>query len=325
MDDLLDTSLAACIEGDFARAAEILHALDPTDARVAFNLGWHDCRTGRLSDGLRKMDAGRYLNVFGSPRIPGPIWRDQVPADKTILLRLEGGFGDQIMGFRFAQAWPRVVVSCSRELFPLFGHMPCIESSAAQYAHYDYWVPGMSAPHVLGLEYETLRGAPYLQATPRPLYSRGGLKVGIKWSGNPQFEHHQHRLFPRDLMLNLAEIPGTTFYALQRDEDLVDGLPFADLRSSMKTWKDTAEIVAGLDLLITSCSSLAHLGGALGVPTWVVAPILPYYCWSQPGPRSPWYDSVRIFRQVEYGCWKAPFAEIRAALTQLAQTERKAA
>ncbi len=321
----LDISLELCIQGRFQESAKILRSLDPEDPRVKFNLGWHDCREGKLSDGLRKMDAGRYINVFGSPRIPGTIWRDQDLEDKTILLRLEGGLGDQIMGFRFANAWSRTIISCARELFPLFGHMPCVDSSAAHLAHYDYWVPAMSAPHVLGLEYETLSGKPYLSAKPRKLHSSKGLRVGIKWSGNPQFEHQQHRLFPRELMLDLANTPGTTFYSLQRDEDFVDGLPFSDLRASLTTWRDTAEIVAGLDLLITSCTSVAHLGGALGIPTWVVVPILPYYCWSQPGPKSSWYDSVRLFRQVKYGCWEQPFSEIRSALERVASDERRAA
>jgi len=271
------------------------------------------------------MDAGRYLNVFGSPRIHGAIWRDQELTDKTVLLRLEGGFGDQIMGFRFAQSWPRVLVSCSRELFDIFGHFPCVESEAAERVHYDYWIPAMSAPHILGLEYETLSGKPYIKAAPRKLYSNGGLRVGIKWSGNPQFEHQQHRVFPKEYMINLAKTNGTTFYSLQRDEDLVDGLPFADLRASLKTWRDTAEIVSGLDILITSCTSVAHLGGALGVPTWVVVPILPYYCWSQPGSKSSWYDSVRLFRQVKYGCWEQPFSEIQSALEQAVSDTRRAA
>ena len=86
------------------------------------------------------------------------------------------------------------------------------------------------------------------------------------------------------------------------------------MKDDMKTWQDTAEIIKGLDLVITSCTSIAHLAGALGVETWVVVPILPYYTWVLPGDTTPWYDSVRIFRQEKYGEWSQPFEKIKIEL-----------
>ena len=119
------------------------------------------------------------------------------------------------------------------------------------------------------------------------------------------------------LRINLHEVPNTTLFSLQRDENCVDGLPFGDLREQMKTWEDTSSIIAGCDLIITSCTSIAHLAGALGVKTWVVVPVLPYYTWAIPGTTSKWYDSVRIFRQKRYGEWEDVFNEIREELTKL--------
>ena len=124
------------------------------------------------------------------------------------------------------------------------------------------------------------------------------MKVGIRWSGSSDFEDEQHRRFPPELMIGLHDIPNTTFYSLQRDENLVDGLPFGDMREQMKSWEDTANIIADCDVIISSCTSIAHLSAAMGKPTWILTPIMPYYTWAVPGETSKWYDSVRLYRHL---------------------------
>jgi hypothetical protein len=225
------------------------------------------------------------------------------------------------MNFRFAKDFQdkgaRVVVSCDSHLKPIFSRhgFACLDSEWVLHLHYDYWVPAMSAAHILGYDTDNFPSKPYMTAEPRKLYSKEGtLKVGIRWAGNPEFEHEQHRKFDPQPLIDLHNLQGVTLYSLQRDEDLVDGLPFADLRDQMKTWEDTASIIAGLDLVITSCTSIAHLAGALGKETWIIVPILPYYAWAVPSEKSVWYDSVRLFRQEKYGNWDAPLAAVRQAL-----------
>jgi hypothetical protein len=183
----------------------------------------------------------------------------------------------------------------------------------------------MSAPFLLDMEYDDLDGSPFIFPTnPRRLFSKpGAFKVGIRWSGSPDFEDEQHRRFPPELMIGLSDIPNTSFYSLQRDENCVDGLPFGDMREQMKTWDDTANIIAGCDLIITSCTSVAHLAGAMGVPTWIATPIMPYYTWAVPGEKSKWYDSVRLFRQTKYGDWGDTFQNIREELTKLVENNNK--
>jgi hypothetical protein len=319
----LDIALAASINGHPEISEDILRAQPQDDARVLFNLGWHEMRHGNLSKGMRLMDAGRFINCFGLPRIPGPIWRDEPLEGKTLLFRCEGGFGDQILNFRFAHDFvtkgARVVISCASELKSFFarhGYI-CIDNEAVERLHYDYWVPAMSAAHILGYEMDTLSGAPYLTAEPRKLFAKPGtLRAGIRWAGSPEFEHQQHRVFPSEPLIDLHNLSGVTLYSLQRDENLVDGLPFADLRDQLKTWEDTASIIAGLDILISSCTSTAHMAAALGVETWVIVPVLPYYTWAVPGERSAWYDSVRLFRQTKYGEWNDTLASVRQALQE---------
>lgn len=328
----LDLALAACINGKPDISEDILRGYpEQDDARVIFNLGWHEMRHGNIRKGLAMMDAGRFINVFGLPRIPGPIWRDEDLTGKTLLFRCENGFGDQIMNFRFARDFTakgaRVAVSCAPELMPLFSRhgFVCIDNGATPYVHYDYWVPAMSAAHMLGYDTENFPGRPYLTAVPKTLHRKPGtLRVGIRWAGNPQFEHEQHRRFDPQPLIDLHELPGVTLYSLQRDENLIDGLPFADLRDQIKTWEDTASMIAGLDLVITSCTSIAHLSAALGVQTWVVVPVMPYYAWAAPGERSAWYDSVRLFRQAQYGSWSAPLDAVRVALQEKVALKRAA-
>ena len=327
----LDEALTYAINGSPEISEEILRDQPQNDYRVLFNLGWHEMRKGNMKKAFEHFNYGRFIDVFGLPALPGKIWKNEPLEGKTLLFRCEGGYGDQILNFRFAkwfeQMGARVLVSCAPELKALFSRhgFICVDNEVIMCAHYDYWVPAMSAAYVLGIECDELDGSPFIFPTePRKLFSKpGNLKVGIRWSGSPEFEDEQHRRFPPELMIGLHDIPNTTFYSLQRDENLVDGLPFGDMREQMKTWDETANIIAGCDVIITSCTSVAHLSAAMGKPTWIVTPIMPYYTWVVPGETSRWYDSVRLFRQEKYGEWEAPFQKIREELTKLAEGNGK--
>jgi hypothetical protein len=332
MTESIDLALEAAIQGKPDVSEALLRKKleeTPDDPRILFNLGWHDLRHGRFQKGFNGMNVGRYLNVFGSKAMQGPICR---PGDelqgRIVLYRCEGGLGDEIMNLRFASDFEamgaRVIVSCHLSLMPLFsrnGFMTVSnEVAESNFVYYDYWVPAMSAAYVLGYEYEDLKGVPFLDAPTRDLYEKPGtLKVGIRWSGNPQFEHEQHRRFDPQPLIELHTVHGTTLYSLQRDDDTREFLPFGDLKDQLTTWQETASIIKSLDLVITSCTSVAHCAAALGVETWILVPALPYYCWALPGNTTPWYDSVRLFRQTEYGNWNQPFSDVRKALKERTQ------
>jgi hypothetical protein len=323
----LDEALLHSVNGRPDISEDILRNQSQDDTRVLFNLGWHEMRHRNMMKAFEHFNYGRFINVFGLPPLSGKIWKDESLEGKTLLFRCEGGYGDQILNFRFAKRFQemgaRVLVSCAPEIKELFSRhgFICVDNEIVMGAYYDYWVPAMSAPYVLGMEYDDLDGSPYIFAnSPRKLFSKSGtLKVGIRWSGSPDFEDEQHRRFPPELMIGLHDIPNTTFYSLQRDENLVDGLPFGDMREQMKTWEETANIISGCDVIISSCTSVAHLSAAMGKPTWILTPIMPYYTWAVPGNTSNWYDSVKLFRQEKYGEWDAPFIKIREELTKLAE------
>ena len=249
----LDIALSHAINGQPEISEKILREQSQDDLRVLFNLGWHEMRNRNMLKAFEHLNYGRFINTFGLPALPGKIWKDEPLENKTLLFRCEGGFGDQILNFRFAKRFEemgaRVLVSCASELKPLFSRhgFICVDNEVIMCAHYDYWVPAMSAAYVLGMEYDDLDGSAFIiPSEPRNLFSKSNhLKVGIRWSGSPEFEDEQHRRFPPELMIGLHDIPNTTFYSLQRDENLVDGLPFGDMREQMKSWDETANIIAG--------------------------------------------------------------------------------
>jgi hypothetical protein len=316
----LDIALKLAIEGQMHLSEDLLRNQPQDDPRVLFNLGWHELRHGNLFAGMDLMNAGRLLGVFGSPQLStsAPIWRGPSP---TIILRSEGGLGDHIINARFATAlaeYGKVIVLTHPSLVNLLstirGVAECLPDTITELPPHDYWVPAMSAAYVLKLNYANLQGTPYLNIKPKKL--KGKFKVGLRWSGNPQFEHEQHRKFNPQLMLDLANIKGATYYSLQRDHNLID-VPFTDLRHQMTTWENTASILAGLDLVITSDTSIAHCAAALGVQVWNIVPILPYYIYAMPGNKTPWYDTMTLFRQETYGSWDAPFEKIHKELQML--------
>jgi hypothetical protein len=132
------------------------------------------------------------------------------------------------------------------------------------------------------------------------------------------FEHEQHRLFPSELMFNTVN--DEDCISLQKDvaqHGETDGLvavPSWMETVPLDTWTDTQMAISKCDLVVTSCTGVAHLASAMGVETWVVVPILPYYLWALPGNKTPHYDSVTLYRQEKYGCWEAPFKKIKQDL-----------
>jgi hypothetical protein len=302
----LDRQLEAGLRGDFDLGWEIAQQLaeeTPDDPRAAFNRGWYEMWRGNLLDGQRLMDSGRWINVFGNRHCnnPAPIWDGR--SDGRVMLVLEGGLGDQIHGMRYIREMNPAVVACSRQLFGLVPGPQYVTNEAAHGIDCDYWVPSMSASSILGWEYEDVDGSPYIERTAQPIAGR----VGLRWQGNPKFEHEQHRLFPSELMFNAVQ--GQNCVSLQRDEGS-EHCPDWVTEVDLSSWEKTRRAISQCERVVTSCTSVAHMSAAMGVETWIVVPILPYYLWAKPGKSTVWYDNVSLYRQQKYGDWAHPFNEI---------------
>ena len=318
----LDLQLAAATQGDFKEAwrlAEKLRKEEPNNLRAKYNRGWYLLRQGKIQDGYALMDRGRIAGVFGNspPNVPTPKWDGK--AKGTVLLNLEGGLGDQIHQIRYAKDIAargcKVVVSCSGYLVPLFadveGVVAVVQHNAAFGIYHDYWVAGMSAVVPLGFELPDISGKPYLNKSDTPKHSKK--RIGLRWQGGTQFEHEHHKRFPYELMFEAVKGVDAEFVSLQRDEG-VDARPAWVSEVSLDSWEDTRKAVSSCDLVISACTSVSHLAGAMGVDTWVITPVLPYFLYAQDGENTPYYDSMKLFRQKEFGKWEAPFELISKRL-----------
>lgn len=334
---LMDLQLVLSAQGKFDAAWGVSNRatkLYPNDHRVAFNRGWLIMQRGDLLTGFKLMDRGRFIRIWGNSPLQTTqsIWDGkQDISGKTILFYCEAGFGDEIVHVRFVKSLvdqnAKVIVACDSGLVSLFSRLDgvsaVINKLAASAVYHDYWVPSMSVAKICNITYKALSGKSYLSPHSeyitkwKNIINDNSFKVGIRWSGNPQFEYDQHRSVPAEQMIELASLSGTKFYSLQRDNDLIY-LPdnIIDLNLLLETWEDTAAAMSQLDLVITSCTAIAHLAAAMGIPTWVIVPIMSYYVWVLPGETSPWYNSIRLFRQETFGNWNIPFKTVKKVLNK---------
>ena len=322
---LIDLQKEANIRGDFKKGREIGEVLEkasPGDDRAAFNRAWNVLADGHLQKGMKLLNRGRPDDAFGNPN-PGtamPLWNGE--GDCTVLLNLEAGFGDQIHSVRFAkniaERGCKVIVAGSPELTPIIRNCAGVSAAGAKAAgplmYHDFWIPGMSSIIPLGLEYEDIDGAPYITPPPRKLRSDRP-RIGLRWRGNSKIEADAQRLFPTRLMFDAVENMDADFVCLQRDDGIEDRPSWVGL-TPLDNWVQTAQAIAECDLVISSCTSVAHLSAAMGIPTWIVTPILPYWMWALSGTTSPWYNAVTLFRQEVYGEWEAPFIAIGERLEE---------
>jgi hypothetical protein len=222
----------------------------------------------------------------------------------------------------------KVYLAAAPELVSMFSRMDSVDKvilrNQAHTVQHDYWVPGFSAGWLSGNTFENFENDPFLKAIPesvtvwKNIINSDKIKVGIRWAGNPKFEHQQFRRFPPKFITNLAKYSELQIYSLQRDHNLVN-LPenVVDLQHLLISWEDTMAAIENLDIVITSCTSIAHLAASMGKETWVIVPILPYHTWTVGAPESttsPYYKCVRIFRQTDHKTWNSTFQDLYSAL-----------
>jgi predicted SAM-dependent methyltransferase len=298
--------------------------------RHRFNRGWFLLREGKYKEAGECLEAGRYLETYGSPRLKteAPIYNPEEHdiKGKSIIISLEGGFGDEIIHARWATSYKNlgakhVYLAASPEFLILFNRIEGVDKvilrNEANTVEHDYWIPAFSAGYVAGHDFENFPNKPYLTALPeyvdkwKNTINSKKIKVGIRWAGSPLFEHQLYRIFSEKYLLNLSKYSELQIYSLQRDDNLVD-LPeeIIDLSEQLIDWEDTMGAIANLDIVITACTSVAHMAAAMGKETWIIVPVLCYHTWAYKAPEyrsSPYYENIRLFRQRKAGDWEPPF------------------
>ncbi len=304
-------------------------ALRPDFASAHWNQGVALLLGGDMAAGWEKYEwrKRRFPDSFGSA--PGPQWDGGALNGRTILVLAEQGFGDTIQFARYlpllARRGARVMVECAASLVPLLAAMPGVAQACAvgRRPAYDVWVDQMSLPRLFGTTIDTVPcPAAYLQADAGRLAHWGGvlpagLRVGLAWSGNPLHSNDARRSMPAEALAPIVAAGGGSLVSLQvgsRSGEVAMLPGVTDLGSALTDWRETAAVVAALDLVITVDTAVAHLAGALGIPVWVMLPHAPDWRWMLGRADSPWYACMRLFRQQRPGDWTGLAAEVAGAL-----------
>jgi tetratricopeptide (TPR) repeat protein len=270
-----------------------------------------------------------------------PRWHREPLEGRTVLLVAEQGLGDTLQFVRYAtlvaRAGGRVVLECQAPLVRLLQHVEGVERvvPVGQRPAYDTHCSLLSLPLLFGSTVDTIPNqVPYLrvpeaitEAWRKRLPRRGGLRVGIAWSGNPDLLADRRRSIPLAEFAPLGSIEGIELYSLQKGAGSAElrssprGLEVIDLTARLDDFLDTAGLLLNLDLVISVDTSVAHLAGALAKPVWLLSRSDGCWRWLLEREDSPWYPSLRVFRQQTPMRWRPVIEKVAEELTRLAQSE----
>jgi len=311
-------------------------ALEPQNAGIHNNLGIALLLKGNFAQG-----AAEYEWRFKSgdlkplPAVKAPAWDGQPLLGQTLLLQAEQGYGDAIQFIRYASLvrarCGRLILQCAQPLARLLATMAGVDEVTSTFeppAGVAAHAPLLSLMHLFGTRLETIPASvPYLAANParvvafrRLVGSSGGLKVGLVWAGTPGHKNDRNRSLTLDALAPLLATENIKFISLQKGDrarEIAAG-GFADrlvdLDPHLGDFADTAAAVSCLDLVISVDTAVAHLAGALAKPVWVLLPFAPDWRWMLDREDSPWYPTMRLFRQTRPRHWEDIVRRIGAAL-----------
>ncbi len=312
-----------------AAACDIAIGLRPDFGQAHWNRSFAhllagDFRRGWVGYEWRKQ---RFPKDFGA--LSGPEWHGGDLAGQHLLVRAEQGLGDTIQFARFlpllVAAGARVTLACAASLIPLLRRLPIelVVRNGAMPQH-DLWVDQMSLPRLLGIEVADIPDPNGYLATPGPdapnpdAPGRLGGRVGIAWAGNPGHSNDRRRSLPTFALAPLAAVPGVAWTSLQTGSRGIEAkAAFAiDNAPPLPDFAATAALIAGLDLVVTADTAVAHLAGAMGKPVWIMLPYAPDWRWMHGRADSPWYSSARLFRQPAPGDWDSVTRTVAAELAE---------
>ncbi|MBC7881435.1 MAG: tetratricopeptide repeat protein, partial [Anaerolineae bacterium] len=335
---------SALMELSYLEAAESSYqhalALNPDYPEAHNNIALIWLLRGDLQRGWQELE-WRWQNekIIGhAPIFVQPRWDGASLQGKTILLWSEQGFGDILQYIRFIPLvkalGARVLFICYEPLLRLLAGFPGIdqlipEGTTRLQPNCDVQLSLLSLPYVLKMTLETIpKSIPYLKAS-EPLglseslqqkLQQPGFKVGLVWAPKMDEPLLRKRHCPLDALAPLFDFTSVTFFSLYKGSQIFEREPYieklVDVGSHCQDFADTAWAIAQLDLVITVDTSVAHIAGAMGKETWVLLPFAPDWRWLLDREDSPWYPTVRLFRQPSLENWGAVIACVSHALQE---------
>jgi Tfp pilus assembly protein PilF len=294
-------------------------------------------KAGRLREGWHYYEFRRLRDSPSSIRLESQYrsWEGQDLRGKTLLLHVEQGFGDIIQLVRYAPfvkaLGAKVVLRVSRRMKSLalaFAGIDLVVGPDEPVPTFDFFAHLFSLPRIFGTELETIPAeVPYIEA-PRELVERwserlggqGVLKVGVVWAGNPEHKNDRYRSIRLVALTPLWQVAGVRFISLQKGAaaaewaELPAGLDSVNLGPELTDFTDTAAVISELDLVLCVDTAVAHLAGALGKPVWLLVAQPADFRWLERREDSPWYPTMRLFRQSRRGDWDEVIERVKVAL-----------
>ena len=319
--------------------------IDPENAETDWNVALIQMLNGDFEAGWPGREARwKIPSLSGTAsylKFPQPMWLGEENVEgKTILICADEGLGDTIQFVRYAPMLAalgaRVILLPQEPLYPLLSGLPgvsqCLpKNGSAGLPAFDFHCPILSLPLAFRTTLETIPAPASYLPTPAQdrrqiweerLGQHDRLRVGLVWSGNPKHKNDHNRSIPLRTLSRILDVDAT-FVSLQKDARPVDKAfllertDIVDLTAHLTDFMETAALISCLDLVITVDTSIAHLAGALGRPTWILLPHTPDWRWLLDRDDSPWYPSVRLFRQTETRDYASVLDRVRSELQKL--------
>lgn len=333
-----DLTLALMDESRFEEIFALCARALPVQPSVQLHLslGLALLTAGRFAEGWPLFEARFFKEPMLSRRrsFPRPLWRGQDLTGKTILLAQEQGVGDLIQCVRYASelkvAGARVLLAPLAGLEGFCRGLDGVDEvvGPGPLPHFDYYCHLMSLPGLFHAQEATEPArVPYLRVDDgrlahwrSKLPAGGELKVGLVWAGNPEHGKDRERSIGLSQLAPLWSVSGALFYSLQKGSRAAEiatvsaAQPMVDLGGDLNDYADTAAAIACLDLVISVDTSVAHLAGALGKPVWTLLPRAADWRWGRTSDVTPWYPSMRLFRQSTHFQWADVIDAVRDAL-----------
>jgi hypothetical protein len=292
--------------------------------------------SGNFKEGWQEYEWRRKLNDHSPYDFTQPLWDGSDMSGRTILVYAEQGFGDTIQFMRYvpliAEKGAKVIVECQGELKPLLERMEGLEyviTQGARLPEFDAHCPLLSLPMILGTELKSIpANIPYISADPdvskkwkdRIQKWKDNIKIGLVWSGDSKFKNDRLRSCALTTFSPLAKFEGTTYFSLQKGETAEqaktppEGMEIIDFTDEIKDFGDTAGLIENLDLIISVDTAVAHLAGALGKPVWTLLTFASDWRWMLDRKDSPWYPTMKLFRQPSAGDWQSVIERVKKEL-----------